>query len=65
MVDRNAPARGRPTHGEIVEVVVPAEKRRRRWCDLCGIWTWELGYGSGMFYHGKNRRTRECKERDA
>lgn len=56
-------SRREPPDGETVEVVIPATKRRRRWCATCRIWTWERPYGSGKFYHGAKRRTQDCKGR--
>ncbi len=47
-----------PTHGEIVQVLYPAQIRSRKWCALCGIWCWEAGKS---YRHGRYR-TDECKK---
>jgi hypothetical protein len=50
-----------PRHGEIVTVEFRAPSpRRRRWCGICKIWTWETGFlGSGIWRH--RNRTNECR----
>lgn len=51
-------------HGRIVveKRVVETQYQRRRWCGICGVWTWERWpYGSGVFVHGRGRRKRECR----
>ena len=52
-----------PRHGDTVtEPSRRTPERRRRWCAYCDVWTWETGdFGSGVFRHGKRRRTRECQ----
>lgn len=48
-----------PEHGETVTVTYPAHQQRRRWCAICGVWTWENG--AGVFRHGKGMRNNECR----
>jgi len=51
----------KPRHGEIVTVTHPATERRRRWCALCSVWTWEVGLkGSNVWRHGRHR-TEACR----
>ena len=51
-----------PKHGEVVTVRIPASTRRRRWCALCHIWTWEIGiFGSGIWRHARRGRSAACK----
>ena len=53
-------AMSEPKHGEIVTERYPATERRRRWCAICGVWTWEEA-DSGVFRHPTRCRKEECK----
>ena len=53
-----------PAHGTIVVESMPSRKTRRRWCDICSVWTWEVAaFGGGVFRHGRGSRSRECRKR--